>query len=84
MKLRPNLIQKRKNSHLTQSEMAGLLHVTIRHYKSLEAGTSNGSVKIWQQLAQKFNTTIDSLLEQDSVNTQQNSTMEEVIDGRQA
>jgi hypothetical protein len=30
----------------------------------LEAGTSDGSVKIWQQLAQKFNTTIDYLLEQ--------------------
>jgi DNA-binding XRE family transcriptional regulator len=59
-----NLIQKRKEHHLKQSEMADFLKITARHYRALEAGTSDGSVKIWQQLAQKFNTTIDYLLEQ--------------------
>jgi DNA-binding XRE family transcriptional regulator len=52
--------------------MAHYLEITEQHYQRLEAGTSDGSVKIWQQLAQKFNTTIDHLLEQETGNTQTN------------
>jgi DNA-binding XRE family transcriptional regulator len=62
--MRLNLIQQRKQHQYTQSDMANYLHFSERHYRALEAGTSDGSVKIWQQLAQKFNTTIDCLLEQ--------------------
>jgi transcriptional regulator with XRE-family HTH domain len=69
---KPNLIQLRKNSQLTQGKVAEFLNITIRHYKALEAGTSDGSVKIWQQLAQKFNTTVDYLLQQEPT-TQPNS-----------
>ncbi|GHV34594.1 hypothetical protein FACS1894187_05490 [Synergistales bacterium] len=65
MRPRFHLIQKRKDNHLTQNAMAEFLGVTARHYRLLEAGTSDGSVKIWQQLAQKFGTTIDYLLKQE-------------------
>ena len=62
--MRPHLIQKRKENKLNQGEIAKFLGITNQHYQRLEAGTSGGSVRIWQQLAQKFNTTIDYLLEQ--------------------
>lgn len=64
--MRNNLITVRKISKLTQAQMAKELGITERHYQALEAGTSDGSVGIWQILAKKLNTTIDFLLEQDS------------------
>ena len=62
--MRNNLIHTRKNSQFTQKKLANILGITIRHYKLLESGNSNGSVKVWEQLAKLFNTTIDFLLEQ--------------------
>jgi DNA-binding XRE family transcriptional regulator len=69
MHFKINLIQLHKNSQLTQNEMAEFLKITTRRYQALEAGTSDGSVKIWQQLAQKFNTTVDFLLQQEPITT---------------
>jgi DNA-binding XRE family transcriptional regulator len=71
--MRSHLIEKRKTSQLTQGKVAKFLNITEQHYQRLEAGTSDGSVKIWQQLAQKFNTTVDYLLQQEST-TRTNST----------
>lgn len=64
MKIRYNLIDERKNKGLTQVQTAVYLNITERHYRMIEAGTSDGSVKLWKQLAKYFNTTIDYLLEQ--------------------
>ena len=57
--MRPHLIQKRKEHNMTQEEVATFLDVTTRHYQALEAGTSDGSVKVWQQLAKLFNAKIE-------------------------
>jgi transcriptional regulator with XRE-family HTH domain len=62
---------------MTQQEVANFLNITIRHYKALEGGTSDGSVKIWQQLAQKFNTTVDYLLQQEPATPPNSNTDEE-------
>ena len=62
--MRQNLALKRKEHNMTQEEVAIFLDVTTRHYRALEAGTSKGSVTVWEQLAQRFGTTIDYLLEQ--------------------
>lgn len=61
---RSRLIQARKEHKLKQEELASFLNITTRHYQALEAGTSDGSVKIWQLLAKRFKTTVDHLLEQ--------------------
>lgn len=61
--MRENLVSSRQISGLTQLEVADRLQITERHYQSLEAGTSYGSVKVWQALSQLFGKTIDYLLE---------------------
>jgi len=71
-----HLIKLRLYSQLKQSEMANILGITTRHYQSLEAGTSKGSVKVWKQLAELFNTTIDFLLEQEDNKKQTTKTQE--------
>ena len=71
--LRKKLIALRKNKNLTQVEIAKKLGISTRHYKSLEAGTSNGSIKIWSKLKDILNAeTIDFLLEQEDDNTNTN------------
>lgn len=62
--MRKNLINARKGNNLTQAETAKRISITTRHYKALEAGTSDGSVKVWQKLKDLFNKPIDYLLEQ--------------------
>ena len=59
------LKETRESIGYTQVEVAIKLGITDRHYKSLEAGESDGSMKIWQQLAKLFNCTIDYLLKQE-------------------
>lgn len=61
--MRKNLIAKREQEKLTQAETAKATGITTRQYQSLEAGTSDGSVKVWQKLKDLFNTSIDTLLE---------------------
>jgi len=65
---------KRKENQLTQKQLAKILNITERQYRHLEAGTSDGSVKIWQQLSKIFhNATINELLEQEVDNVTLNS-----------
>nr|WP_312579616.1 helix-turn-helix transcriptional regulator [Sedimentibacter sp.] len=68
--MRINLINARKNANLTQSQVSKKIEVSERHYQKLEAGTSNGSIKIWCKLKSLFNQPIDCLLEQ-AVDTKQ-------------
>ena len=62
--LRTNLINRRKKNKLTQTEVAKMLGVTTRQYQALEAGTSDGSIKVWCKLKDLFHKPIDYLLEQ--------------------
>ena len=61
--MRKNLIAKREQKKLTQAETAKTIGITTRQYQALEAGTSDGSVKVWQKLKDLFKTSIDTLLE---------------------
>lgn len=65
MKKRNNLIQARKSKQLTQAEISKQLNVSTRHYRTLEAGTSDGSIEVWRKLKEIFNKPIDFLLEQE-------------------
>ena len=62
--MRTNLINERKIKQITQAEVARILGITIRQYARLEAGTSDGSIKVWQRLKDLFHKPIDYLLEQ--------------------
>ncbi len=63
---RKNLVSLRQKRGLTQMEMAKNLGVTTRQYNRLEAGTSDGSIKVWQRLKDLLKAkSIDFLLEQD-------------------
>ena len=62
--MRTNLINERKKKKLTQAEVAEILGVTTRQYQALEAGTSKGSVAVWERLKDLFHKSIDYLLEQ--------------------
>jgi len=68
VKIENSLKKCRILKNLKQQEVANYLNVTLRHYKSLEAGTSDGSIKLWKQLAKLYGTTIDDLLEQEVEN----------------
>ena len=62
--MRNNLIQARKQKGYTQVNTADLIGVTEQQYQRLEAGTSDGSIKVWERLKDLFGLTIDNLLEQ--------------------
>ena len=62
--MRKNLIIMRKKSNFTQAEVAKLIGITDRQYARLEAGTSDGSIKVWCKLNDLFHKPIDYLLEQ--------------------
>ncbi len=67
MTMRENLINARKKKGYTQKELAQLISLSERQYQSLEAGTSDGSIKTWQRLKEILHTeTIDFLLEQEN------------------
>ena len=61
--MRKNLIEKRTVKKMTQADIAKLIGITTRQYSRLEAGTSDGSIKVWEKLKDLFNTSIDTLLE---------------------
>ncbi len=65
--MRKNLITTRKNKNLTQIDIATKIGISERQYRSLEAGTSDGSIKIWQKLKSVLNKPIDFLLEKESM-----------------
>lgn len=62
--MRKTLIEKRKAEDYTQAEIAKKIGISVRQYKYLEAGTSDGSMKVWQELKRLLKTPIDSLIEQ--------------------
>lgn len=64
MILRENLMNARKKEGFTQLQIAQALGISLRHYNSLEAGTSEGSVRVWKRLKKLLNRSIDYLLEQ--------------------
>lgn len=64
--MRKNLINTREKKHLTQAEMAKQLNVSVRQYQNLEAGTSDGSIRVWQRLKEITGESIDYLLEQEN------------------
>ena len=59
--MRTNLINARKKIGYTQKQIAQVLEMTERHYQDLEAGTSDGSMKVWKKLRSLLNKTIDYL-----------------------
>lgn len=64
--VRKKLISLRQKNGMTQAETAAKLGICVRQYKSLEAGTSDGSVKVWQHLKELLGAkSIDLLLEQE-------------------
>lgn len=63
--LRNNLKTERKKADLKQAEVAKHLGITVRQYQAIEAGTSDGSVKVWRKLSELFHKPIDYLLAQD-------------------
>ena len=63
--VRRNLISLRQKKGLTQVDIANELGITVRQFNRLEAGTSNGSVKVWQNLKELLGAkSIDYLVEQ--------------------
>ena len=61
---RKRLIRERHKLQLTQNEIAQKLDIKLRHYQSLEAGTSNGAIPLWKKIKQITGKPIDYLLEQ--------------------
>lgn len=67
---RTNLINLRKEQGYTQLELAKKAGITDKHYQSLEAGTSKGSVDVWEKLKLILRAeSIDWLLMQSGKNT---------------
>lgn len=64
--LRNNLKSERTKERLSQADVARAIGVTARQYFSIEAGTSDGSIKVWYKLKDLFHKPIDYLLEQES------------------
>lgn len=63
--VRKNLRTTRQGKQLTQNEIAQQIKISIRQYKALEAGTSDGSIKVWYKLKTLLDKPIDYLLEQE-------------------
>lgn len=63
---RKNLIDLRQKRGLTQADVANKLGITVRQFNRLEAGTSDGSVKVWQHLKELLGAkSIDFLLKRE-------------------
>lgn len=61
--MRHNLINARIKAGYNKKEIAKLLDITERQYYRLEAGTSDGSLKLWQKLKAILGVSIDELTE---------------------
>ncbi len=57
-----NLTNERVKANLSQKELAKLVGTTKQHISRLEAGTSDGSIKIWKKIALLFNESLDYML----------------------
>ena len=72
--LRQHLATARKEKGYTQKEIAAKLGVSERHYRMIEAGTSNGTIPLWQLLVKLLDApNIDFLLEQKADNERRNN-----------
>ncbi len=60
--MRSNLINARREQGLTQLQLSMKIGTSVRNYQYLEAGTSNGSLKLWQKIGKELNKNIDYLL----------------------
>lgn len=63
--VRFNLIRERKEADKTQEDIARAIAISTRQYQALEAGTSDGSIKVWYKLKTLLDKPIDYLLEQE-------------------
>jgi len=63
--MRKNLINARTDKGLTQAELANLISTSERNYQYLEAGTSDGSLQLWQRISEQLNKGIDYLIIQE-------------------
>lgn len=63
--MRFNLIRERKEADKTQEDIARAIAISTRQYQALEAGTSDGSIKVWYKLKTLLDKPIDYLLEQE-------------------
>ena len=62
--MRKNLKDLRKKRGFSQNELAEKLNISERQYQRLEAGTSDGSIALWQNLKIILQSeTLDYLLE---------------------
>ena len=52
--MRHNLKNARLKAGMTQQQVADYLHVSLRHYKFMEAGTVTGNVTLWDALEDRF------------------------------
>lgn len=53
--MRNNLKQARLNAGMTQQQVADKLGISLRYYKSIEAGDRTGDFYIWDILEDLFN-----------------------------
>lgn len=60
--MRYNLINERKRRSYSQAKLSKILGIGLRQYQRIEAGESDGKVKMWIQLSSILNDTIDNLL----------------------
>lgn len=63
-----NLIQARKNERYTQQAVASAAGISVRQYRNLESGESNGSIEVWKKLAAFFKLPMEYLIEEDEAN----------------
>jgi len=61
--MRQNLEQFRKQSNLTQAQIANILGISERQYRRIENKESLGTIEFWLKISAYFNTTIDYLLQ---------------------
>ena len=48
--MRAILKKARQEAGLTQQQVADKLHISVRHYKYIEAGIRTGSISVWDTL----------------------------------
>lgn len=52
--MRNNLKEIRIKANMTQSEVAEILNIGLRHYQRIEAGETIGKVETWDMLEDMF------------------------------
>lgn len=60
--MRTNLINARKQSGLTQVDVATQIGVTERTYQSIESGATNSRLNTWTKLSTLFDKPVDELI----------------------